>query len=423
MPPSIWPSTRQRVERTPDVLRGGDLHHLDQPELGVDVDDGAVGDERERRVAVALAVLVEFLGRRVVVLDGLVERRRRRVASATGSRQPDTVSTTSVAVDRRGAAGRRRATRPTCSNSRSRTVRHAASTAPPLIHVWRDADVEPAEPTCGVDAVEHDVVDAEDRAGDLRGDRDEPLADLGGGELQRGDAVGEAAAGGRVVVEPLGVHQVLDRHAPADAAHDVADDRRCGRRRRAAASRRCAVGLGDRRPARRAAAARRCRGCTARPGRRSAPTWPVISGSPVRIALRSRISTGSSPHGRGQLVHLGLVGEAGLHHAEPAHRAARQVVGAHRPAVDDGVRAPVRTLGVGDGVDQHRRRRRGVGAAVEHDPRLDLDDLAVGGGVVAHPDRRRVPVDVAEEALRPAVGDAHRPAQCAARAGRCAPAG
>ena len=37
---------------------------------------------------------------------------------------------------------------PTCSNSRSRTARQAASTAPPLIHVWRDADVEPAEPMC-----------------------------------------------------------------------------------------------------------------------------------------------------------------------------------------------------------------------------------------------------------------------------------
>ena len=74
MPPSIWPSTRQRVERPADVLRGGDLDDLDEAELGVDVDDGAVGDERERRVAVALAVLVELLGRPVVVLDGLLER-------------------------------------------------------------------------------------------------------------------------------------------------------------------------------------------------------------------------------------------------------------------------------------------------------------------------------------------------------------
>ena len=93
MPPSIWPSTRQRVERPPDVLRGGDLDHLDQAELGVDVDDGAVGDERERRVAVALAVLVEVLGRAVVVLDGLVEvharrtRRRRGRAGRPSSRR------------------------------------------------------------------------------------------------------------------------------------------------------------------------------------------------------------------------------------------------------------------------------------------------------------------------------------------------
>ena len=34
----------------------------------------------------------------------------------------------------------------TCSKRRSRTRRHAPSTAPPLIHVCRDADVEPAEP-------------------------------------------------------------------------------------------------------------------------------------------------------------------------------------------------------------------------------------------------------------------------------------
>jgi hypothetical protein len=110
---------------------------------------------------------------------------------------------------------------------------------------------------------------------------------------------------------------------------------------------------------------------------------------------------------RRELVHLRLVGEARLHDAEPAHRPARQVVRAHGVAVDDGVGAPVRALGVGHGVDQHRRRRRGVGAAVEHHPGLDLDDLAVGGGVVTHPDRGRMAVDVAEEALGAAVGHPH----------------
>ena len=111
----------------------------------------------------------------------------------------------------------------------------------------------------------------------------------------------------------------------------------------------------------------------------------------------------------GQPVHLALVGEARLHDAEPAHRPARQVVAAHGVPVDDGVGAAVRALGVGDGVEQHGRRRRRVGAAVEHEAGLDLDDLAVAGGVVAHPDRGRVAVDVAEEALGPGVGHAHRP--------------
>ena len=44
----------------------------------------------------------------------------------------------------------------------------------------------PCRADAGVDRLEHHVVDAEHRPGDLAGDRDEPLTDLGGGELQRG---------------------------------------------------------------------------------------------------------------------------------------------------------------------------------------------------------------------------------------------
>ena len=111
MPPSTWPSDRQRVEGPADVLGGGDLHDLHQPELDVDVDHGAMGDERERRVAVALAVLVELLGRLVVVLDGS----RRSSCPATGLGDGDPQHAGGVddvgAVDRAATRLQRRGSR------------------------------------------------------------------------------------------------------------------------------------------------------------------------------------------------------------------------------------------------------------------------------------------------------------------------
>ena len=132
---------------------------------------------------------------------------------------------------------------------------------------------------------------------------------------------------------------------------------------------------------------------------------PIAGADRVAHADLDRVE----PARLGQQIELRLVGEARLDDAEAAHRPARQVVGADRPTLDDRVRAAVRALRVRDRVEQHRRRGRGVGAAVEHEAGLDLDDLAVGGRVVAHPDRRRVAVDVTEEALRPRVVHAHRP--------------
>ena len=103
----------------------------------------------------------------------------------------------------------------------ARTARHAASTAPPDIHVWRLADVEPAEPIVGVGRGEHDLVDAEHLAGDLLGERDEALPDLGARARDGGDPVVEPAPGGRVVVEALGEHEVLEADGEADAAPHV----------------------------------------------------------------------------------------------------------------------------------------------------------------------------------------------------------
>ena len=107
---------RERVHRLADVLRGRDLDHPHEPELGVDVDDRAVRGERERHVRVALAELVERLRGAVVVLAGALD---------------------AVAGSRRRALA-----------SSSRTAMHAACTAPPVMCVWREAEDEPAEPTC-----------------------------------------------------------------------------------------------------------------------------------------------------------------------------------------------------------------------------------------------------------------------------------
>ena len=265
MPPSIWPMHRQRVERPPDVLGGGHLHHLHQPELDVDVDDGAVGDEGERGVAVALTVVVEVLRRAVVVLDGLVEDARRRWPRRRAPAATPSVSTTSVPsisepqrVDavragpraRTGARAppgrRRRPRRPSSTSGATPT-----STRPNRCAVSIGSSTTSSTPST-VRAICSAIVT-------------KPWPDLGGGELERGDAVGQPAAGRGVVVEALGVHEVLDRHARSRRPGGRGRRRRCARRRPAAASGR----RRGRRPARRASAAPRSRGCSGRPAPRS----------------------------------------------------------------------------------------------------------------------------------------------------------
>ena len=114
---------------------------------------------------------------------------------------------------------------------------------------------------------------------------------------------------------------------------------------------------------------------------------------------------------RGELVHLRLVREARLHGAEAAHRAARRVVGVDDVGVDPRVRHVVRARSANEAAFEHTARRAGrVGAAVEQDPRADVDEPAVArrAVLVAHP--RRVAVDVAEERLLAPVDHLHRPA-------------
>ena len=116
----------ERVEHPPDVLRGGEVDDTHEAELGVDVDDRAVRGARERHVRIALPVGVERVGEPVVVLAGHVDR-------AVGRERGD------VEIDLR------RVRRGARASSSARAARHAFSTAPPDIIVWRLADVEPAD--------------------------------------------------------------------------------------------------------------------------------------------------------------------------------------------------------------------------------------------------------------------------------------
>ncbi len=295
---------RQRVHRLADVLRGRDLDHPHEPELGVDVDDRAVGGERERHVRVALAAARRAAdGRAVVVLAGRLDRPSPIVAAAARS-------------------------------SSSRTARHAACTAPPVMYVWRDAEDEPAEPTC----VSAGSTSTFSTPSSVRAicpctvTRPWPTSAAAVWTSTSGSppAEREPHARGRVVVEALGEADVLEADGVADAApHALA-----------------AGDVGD--PAGHAAAVARAAAGRARDSSSSATGAGQSIGAPVGIDVpvvhrvaQPQLDRVHLQRG-GELVHLRLVREAGLHGAEPAHRAARRVVGVDDVGVDPRVRHLVR---------------------------------------------------------------------------------
>ena len=263
------PDHGQRVERPADVLRRGHLDDLDESQLGVDVDDGAMGDEGERRVAVALAVLVQLLGRAVVELDGLVEGHAGSGGVDGAAPRVDLIddlgSVDGQAVDVDPAFGGDVLEQPLAHRLTRRV--HRAAAHPGLARSRR----RPGRPDGGVDRVEQHDVDAEDAAGDLLGDGDEPLPNLRSRELQGRHPVDEPAARRGVVVEPLGVHEVLDRDTPPDATAHVTDVG--GQPGTARQSHRIGIsahrGDADRRVGQRQR--RRLSGCSGPPGPRSPP--------------------------------------------------------------------------------------------------------------------------------------------------------
>jgi hypothetical protein len=61
------------IQNLSDILCRGDLDHFHQTEFGVDIDDGAMCDECEGDVAIALAVLVELLRCSMLVKERLLD--------------------------------------------------------------------------------------------------------------------------------------------------------------------------------------------------------------------------------------------------------------------------------------------------------------------------------------------------------------
>ncbi len=225
----------------------------------------------------------------------------------------------------------------------------------------------------------------------------------------------ERAARGRVVVVPLGVHEVLEADREAHPAPHVD---RVARAARTTGSRQHVVD--GRRGGNGSSAQARMTSATG-----SVPVDPLTGEQLVtgreRVA-QAQLDRVDVARG-GEQVHLRLVRERHLHRAEAAHRATRRVVGAHAERLDERVGHAVRTGGEARGVGGDVERRRAVRAAVEDDARLEADERAVGVRAVAHPDAGRVAVHVTEERLAGGSTPSSPAGRCAARAGTSGCAG
>ena len=297
MPPSIWPMTDSGLSARPTSCAVAIWMTRTRPSSTSTSTTARWATNANATWHAALAALVELLGGAVAVgrpsprscwpaVASATEhpQRRRRCRRRRCPRSPVARGRRPCLRRRARTAARARPGTPCRSRRRTSTSGATPTSNRPTRSWCRPARARPRR-----------------RRGSSRaiccGDRDEALPDLGRGELERDGAVGEPAACGGGVVEPLGVHEVLDR--------DARSRRRASRARQsavrpappgsAASARRAAVGLGGQRQ----------RGGLAEAAHRRAPRsrdrWPVTSRSPVSIALRNRISTGSSPHAAASL--------------------------------------------------------------------------------------------------------------------------
>ena len=372
VPPSIWPVMLCGVERLADVLRGPDPDEPRQAELDVDLGDDAHRARRERDVR-ALAQHLAVLG---------IEREGRGVA--VDPLDVDLAALTHGALLERCAAG--------VANGAGGHPGHARGGG-------RSGRVDGARRA----RRERDLARPELGLGDLEDDADEPLADLDPGAVDGGAPVDvDLHARGAVVVEPLREADVLEADGEPDAALDALAPRRvAGAARKPDRVARQGLGLGH---------GNRGGGADdLGDGQRSGQDLPGRQ----RVAALDRVQQPQldrvDAERLGQPVHLRLGGEAHLHGAEAAHRAARRIVGVDRRALDQGVVDAVGADREGGRVRDHRRRARGVRAAVDQDPHVDADDAPVARRAMLGPDLGGMPVDVAGERLLAVVDDLHRP--------------
>ena len=256
-----------------------------------------------------------------------------------------------------------------------RTASHAASTAPPVIHVWREADVDPESPievsacwttTCSTPS---------SGAHDLRHHGGEALPALRGGAVDVGDGgavedpqpdasrpeVVDAAR----VADRLHAERIADPAPDALAVGDVAEP--AGKRPQVELA---AIALGGQRQ-------------VAQVLEQLAQRRWSVNGLASREygALDERVAQsqlqGVDAHCGSEPVDRRLDGVAGLHGAEAAHRTARGVVREHRIAVDAHVGNLVGAGGEVAGVGDDDVGSRRVGAPVEEQPHVGEHDQTV----------------------------------------------
>ena len=260
----------------------------------------------------------------------------------------------------------------------------------------------------------HDVAHAKLASGYLRLHHDQALAHIGGGgvHLDSGPSVDDGQADPRrgVVVEAFRVADVLEADRVADpplhsfAVGRVGDP---SRHRRQISSTPLSLSLSPE--------GRGVWHCF-HPAQQLGDRDRAIDDL-ARDQLASRLHRVAHaqlyrvhPKGRGELVHLGLVRVAVLHGAETAHRAAGWVVRVDDDAVDRRVGALIWADRKARGVRDHRGRARRVGAAVEKDASLHIDELSIAARAVLVGEAPGMSMHVTDERLGPRVRDLHRPA-------------